>query len=644
MEFGFNPQLKAHPHLQRASLEKRLSRGFALFSTSTKPFLNFEEKDNLHPNSKRAVADMGLTTMTEIQVETFDAVVDGKDLLARARTGTGKTLAYLLPAIESVLNRREASGKSKQTPGLEILILSPTRELALQIYEQAKLLLSFHQSSHGKLGAQVVFGGSSKQKDCMNFNKQLPTILVATPGRLKDHLETTWIPSSTSQSLSDIMRSNVQIVIVDEMDRLLDMGFVQDIQNILSHLPHKTKRQTLLFSATVPPQLKSVLETTMKRDYVTIDCIQDLDPATHTNALVQQSHVIVPALTKWVSSTVETILYIMLQSKLVNNENTSTPYKIVAFFPTTNLVAYYADLFNFGLGIKVMELHSRKSQNYRTSVSNRFREVTQGILFTSDVSARGVDYPNVTHVIQFGMADGRETYIHRLGRTGRAAKKGIGLLVVTDVEGPGFLQSCISDLDVSRNKERELEACILMDFDEEKVAVEMENEGGAAQNDIKWAVKREAKRLLDPVLESVKSGKNIQLQTSAEDAYRSLLGFYMAKLPAIGIKSKHTLVSKVNAFAKQAGLNNPPMISRKLAKTLGLDKMEGIRVMEENHERRKDDNGGRERHRSDGDRSRRGAARSGKEGNLSINGPTKTKRSPSYEEWGTRMPINAIKK
>jgi ATP-dependent RNA helicase MSS116 len=322
-----------------------------------------------------------------------------------------------------------------------------------------------------------------------------------------------------------------------------------------------------------------------------------------------------------------------------HENNTSTmPYKIVAFFPTTNLVAYYADLFNFGLDIKVMEIHSRKSQNYRTSVSNRFREVSQGILFTSDVSARGVDYPNVTHVIQFGMADGRDTYIHRLGRTGRAGKRGRGLLIMTDVEGPGFLQSCVSDLDVAKNKDHTLEACIMMDLEDDDSV--QQNHDDSVQIPVALAVKREAKRLLNPVIHSVQSGKNSGLQKAAEDAYRSLLGFYIAKLPTIGVKSKHTLVNKVNAFAQQAGLLESPPITRKLAKTLGLDKMEGIRIVDEFKQVREDTSPRNFKRNG----SQRVDSRFGDEGGRSFNGPNKTRRSVSYEEWGTRIPINKTPK
>jgi len=345
--------------------------------------------------------------------------------------------------------------------------------------------------------------------------------------------------------------------------------------------------------------------------------MQDFDPATHTNAQVEQYHVVYPAHQKMVSAIVETILYIIQQSKLLQHEHC----KIIVFFPTTSLVTFYADLFNFGLNIKVMELHSRKTQAYRTSVSNRFREVSQGILFTTDVSARGVDYPNVTHVVQFGMADGRETYIHRLGRTGRAGKRGQGIAVLSDIEGPGFLKHCVSDLDVAKRKEKDLLDCIMMgDSDDIK------SDFDPNKKSLIGLVKEEAKRLLEPVIQSIRNGQNDRLQEAAEDAYRSMLGFYVTKLPSVGVNSKRALVEKVNAFARQAGLNRAPTLSAKLARNLGLDQVTGLNIREELDNQRIDSISNRVFENS------RGKVQSSK--------IMAKARMPSYNEWGKRTDEN----
>ena len=177
------------------------------------------------------------------------------------------------------------------------------------------------------------------------------------------------------------------------------MGFKKDVEAIISYLPKKDDRQTLLFSATVPSDVKEVIRQTMRPKYVTVDCIHDTDPASHTNAQVAQTHVVVSSEDRLVSGTVDILRKLIADTKSVNE-----PLKLVVFFNTANMVAYYADLFtampSITLGLPVLELHSRKSQPYRTRTAASFRDAKEAILFTSDVSARGVDYPGVTDVVQ----------------------------------------------------------------------------------------------------------------------------------------------------------------------------------------------------------------------------------------------------
>jgi ATP-dependent RNA helicase MSS116, mitochondrial len=177
--------------------------------------------------------------------------------------------------------------------------------------------------------------------------------------------------------------------------RLLDMGFRKDVEDIISYLPNKNDRQTLLFSATVPPEVKAVMGQTMRSNFVTVDCIHDTDPASHTNSQVEQTHVIVPSATRWVTGTVDIVCKLIHDTRAAGE-----PLKLVVFFNTAHLVSFYASLFNDGLGISVLELHSRKSQSFRTRTADAFRAAAEAILFTSDVSARGVDYPGVTDVVQ----------------------------------------------------------------------------------------------------------------------------------------------------------------------------------------------------------------------------------------------------
>jgi ATP-dependent RNA helicase MSS116, mitochondrial len=255
---------------------------------------------------------------------------------------------------------------------------------------------------------QVMFGGLSRNVDVDRLKRRIPTILIATPGRIQDHLDNTVLKGSNynnNKSFASLFQ-HTHLLVLDEMDRLLDMGFRQAVEKILTNLPKKERRQTLLFSATLPTDVKQVIAGNLKSDYVTVDCIHDADPASHTNDLVHQSHVVAHR-DELVEATVKVLLNIL---------ETDPQAKMICFFPTTKMVKYYAQLFNEGMGRQVLELHSGKSQASRTSVSNQFRQVTKatggGVLFTSDVSARGVDYQDVTHVVQVGMADSRETYIH----------------------------------------------------------------------------------------------------------------------------------------------------------------------------------------------------------------------------------------
>jgi len=207
----------------------------------------FAERNDLHPHSKRAIAEMGLVSMTEIQARTFEAASSGRDVLGRARTGTGKTVAFLLPAIERIL---QSDSPYKAGENIGVVVVSPTRELASQIGKEAEKLLAFHRN----MDVQVMFGGTSTNGDITRLQRKLPAVLVATPGRLLDHLQTARVGNKLFGK--DIM-SQTPLVVLDETDRLLDMGFRNEIVKIFNYLPKGDKRQTLLFSATIPPERKS---------------------------------------------------------------------------------------------------------------------------------------------------------------------------------------------------------------------------------------------------------------------------------------------------------------------------------------------------------------------------------------------------
>ena len=497
------------------------------FASST---ISFDDLQHLHPSSKKAVARvLGLShmNMTEIQIKTFDAASSGKDVLGRARTGSGKTLAFLLPAIQTIINDKSYEpGKS-----VGVIVLSPTRELALQIHQQAQAIVSCHDN----LTSQVVFGGTSKRQDVQRFARRLPTILVATPGRLIDHLQATDV---RGKSFAEFVRKT-RVLVLDETDRLLDMGFKREIGRILSFL--SPERQTLLFSATLPPDVRSIVADTMRPDYVTVDCIHDFDPASHTNAQVEQSCIIHPE-SMQIDSPIKILRHIM---------ESDPNHKVIAFFPTANLTSYYSQIMNFVLNKPVIEIHSRKSQAFRTSASNRFREKEDGVvMFTSDVSARGVDYPGVTHVVQIGIPDSRETYIHRLGRTGRAGRNGKGLLVLSEMER-GFLTNALDGLSID----------------------EIENVDLMGRKEFADSASE-----LDRMRQSVRDGRNVSLSRAAKSAYSSMLGYYAAKLRMLGVRDKQAMVRLVNCFSAASGLAEPPSISAKIAESIGLKGVPGINI------------------------------------------------------------------
>jgi len=508
-------------------------------------FPEFDKIPGLHPILVKNLRAMNFKTMTEIQALTWEAASSGRDVLGRARTGTGKTVSFLLPALQQLLllsNDESLAQQDNNTNAtIHMLVLSPTRELAMQIDDEAQKL---SRGNKKNIRHQVVYGGSSRPKDVAQFERRVPTILVATPGRLRDHLDNTTVKGRPFSSLF----RKTSILVLDETDRLLDMGFQKEVNEIIRFLPPKEQRQTLLFSATVPNEVKAVMKATMKDNFVTADCIHDTDPATHTNEQVEQRHVIVPYKTRLVTGTVQVIWKLIEKAK-----SDKETLKMVVFFNTANLVGYYAALFNNGLDIPVLELHSRKSQSYRTKTADKFRTAEDAILFTSDVSARGVDYPGVTNVVQVGIAETRESYIHRLGRTGRAGKVGEGLLVLYDLEKK-FLDK-LNGIDVP-------------------VHEEFQSMIDSAPPDVALMNK------LQPILDDIRNqdGSN-DLCKDLESAYRSMLGFYNGKLSKqLGVKDPAMLIDFVNEFAKQGGCAELPGIEKKTIGKMGLRYTTGLNI------------------------------------------------------------------
>ncbi|KAI3865469.1 hypothetical protein MKW98_025339 [Papaver atlanticum] len=458
------------------------------------------------PLSLKGIKDAGYERMTVVQEATLPIILKGKDVLAKARTGTGKTVAFLLPAIEAVVKSASIDRDQKRPP-INVLVICPTRELASQAAAEATKLLKYHPT----LGVQVVIGGVRQALEQKRLQANPCQILIATPGRLRDHTENT--PGFATRLMG------VKVLVLDEADHLLDMGFRRDIERIIAAVPKQ--RQTLLFSATVPEEVRQVCHIALKRDHEYINTVAEGSEETHTQ--VQQTHLVAP-LDKHFS-----LLYALLKDHIADDVD----YKVLVFCTTAMVTRFVADLLN-QLNLNVREIHSRKPQSYRTRVSDEFRKSKGLILVTSDVSARGVDYPDVTLVIQIGLPSDREQYIHRLGRTGRKGKQGQGILMLAPWEE--FFLSNLRDLPLTKA------SAPLVDPDTQK----------------------KVERALSEV-----EMKN------KEAAYQAWLGFYNSNKTVARDKSR--LVELANEFSSSMGLDSPPAISKLVIGKMGLKNVPGLR-------------------------------------------------------------------
>ncbi|CAN6216726.1 unnamed protein product [Urochloa humidicola] len=461
---------------------------------------------SLSPLTLKGVKAAGYERMTAVQEATLPIILQGKDVLAKARTGTGKTVAFLLPAIE-VVSKLSPVDRDQKRPPISVVVVCPTRELADQAAAEANKLLKFHPS----IGVQLVIGGTRMALEQKRMHTNPCQILVATPGRLKDHMENT--PGFATRLMG------VKVLILDEADRLLDMGFRSDIEQIVAALPKQ--RQTLLFSATVPDEVRQVCHIAMKRDLEFVNTVEEGSEETHSQ--VKQMHLIAP-LDKQFS-----ILYGLLTDHISENVD----YKVIVFCTTAKVTSLIAELLS-ELKLNVREIHSRKPQSYRTRISKEFKESKGLILVSSDVSARGVDYPNVTLVVQLGVPSDREQYIHRLGRTGRKGNEGAGVLLLAPWE-EYFLRS-IKDLPITEATQP------LIDMD--------------------------TKKKVDKALAHVEV-------KDKESAYQAWLGYYNSN-KFIG-RDKYQLVSLANEFSRSMGLNNPPAVPKLVLRKMGLNNIPGLR-------------------------------------------------------------------
>ena len=313
--------------------------------------LRFADLD-MSPGLRRNIASLGHEFATPVQTASMPALLAGEDVVAKARTGTGKTLAFLVPTIERLLTS-ERAGKGQ----IRALVLSPTRELAAQIAEAADSL-----TADTKLRSVCIFGGTSMSKDRRLLSGDVD-LLVATPGRLWDHMQNEGLVPRLG---------GLQTLILDEGDRLLDQGFSKQIGEIVRCLPRK--RQSLCFSATMPTELSKVLGTTLRADHRVIDCV-GMQAESETASRVTQEVLTAPM------NAGPGLAAAVVRAELARAKGEG---KVVVFCPTANQAQFVSELFS-AMGVRNSPLHSRKSQAYRTRVSTEFRDAKQGVLVASDV-------------------------------------------------------------------------------------------------------------------------------------------------------------------------------------------------------------------------------------------------------------------
>ncbi|OTA63723.1 DEAD-domain-containing protein [Hypoxylon sp. EC38] len=394
----------------------------------------FEDLKNLGVDERivRAITqDMGYETMTEVQALTINPALKGTDLVAQARTGTGKTLGFLIPVFQRVI----AADPSLATPytrrmasagDIRAIILSPTRELAEQIGVEARKL-----ARHTGLVVQTAVGGTQKREALWKMRREGCHILIATPGRLQDIL---------SDPNTGVNAPNLQAFVLDEADRMLDVGFADAIRDILDLLPSTSKvdRQTLLFSATIPRDVVHLAKNMVKTN--NFEFVQTISPdETPTHERVPQHLAPVQSYENWFPVILEIADQAITRAL---QDPKALPFKAIIFFSNTatvefaNRVFRNTYLYNRDSGVQIFDIHSKLSQAQRTKNADGFRRARSAILISSDVTARGMDFPNVSHVIQVGLPPDRDQYIHRVGRTGRAGAPGEGWLILAEDEIP----------------------------------------------------------------------------------------------------------------------------------------------------------------------------------------------------------------
>ncbi|KAI9719080.1 MAG: ATP-dependent RNA helicase [Candelaria pacifica] len=449
----------------------------------------------LSDKTMKAIGEMGFENMTEIQQRGIPPLLAGRDVLGAAKTGSGKTLAFLIPAVEML-----SSLRFKPRNGTGVIVVSPTRELALQIFGVARELMAHHSQTYG-----IVMGGANRRAEAEKLAKGI-NLIIATPGRLLDHLQNT----------QGFIYKNIKALIIDEADRILEVGFEDEMRQIIKILP-KSERQTMLFSATQTTKVEDLARISLRPGplYINVDHRKEHS----TVEGLEQGYVLCDSDKR----------FLLLFSFLRRN----TKKKVICFFSSCACVNYYSELLNY-IDLPVLGLHGKQKQQKRTNTFFEFCNAKQGTLICTDVAARGLDIPSVDWIVQFDPPDDPRDYIHRVGRTARGSGgKGRSLM---------FLQP--SELGFLKHLKEARIPVVEFEFPAKRIV----------------NVQSQLEKLI---------GQNYYLNKSAKDGYRSYLQAYAShSLRTVFDVNKLDLIK----VAKSFGFQTPPRVDITLGASMSRDK------------------------------------------------------------------------
>lgn len=519
-------------------------------------FQELADNGVIHPKIISTITGkMNIHTMTDVQRMTINECLDGSDVIGQAKTGTGKTIAFLMPIIQRLMRDTTLTRGPPSAGDTRALIISPTRELAEQIAVEAQKIV---QGTGIKV--QTAVGGTQKRMHLDLMRRNGCHILVGTPGRVKDLI---------SDRSSGVTLNHIQTFVLDEADRLLDVGFAPDIEEMQSYMPPLSERdrQTLMFSATVPKSVVGLVRQVLKPDFKFIRAVDPDEAPTHER--IPQKLVYLKGLENTVPAILEIATKAIEAHKLDPANN--PPFKAIVFMPSTAEVALtkawldnLRDPATSGSGgmfgrhpldpCRIFEISSKLDQRQRTRSSEGFRNCESGILISSDVTARGMDFPNVSTVIQTAIPQTEDQYVHRIGRTGRAGKDGLGYLLLQE--------------DDKRAWERNYSRSLKLTLDDTLHTAKLDMSMGAQ-------LPSNIARIMGMVEKGI---RQVHFGQKA-DAYRASIGVMKQSLTD---RSAQELVDKINQQARWGwGLERPPPLSQIIIDRLGLRNATGLEIQDE---------------------------------------------------------------